>query len=114
MIRRTATNASVVPPARRSGSQSALVTFSTKQKETSLLLDYGFWAIPSTELHENSCELLLVLYAENALLHTALSGGGRSAPEEMREEHHDTDYQQHMNYTAGNVKGQESKQPKNN
>jgi hypothetical protein len=32
----------------------------------------------------------------------------------MRYQHHDTDYQQHVNYAAGNVKGQESKQPKNN
>jgi hypothetical protein len=32
----------------------------------------------------------------------------------MQEEHHDTDYEQDVNETAGNVKGQEPKQPKNN
>jgi hypothetical protein len=31
----------------------------------------------------------------------------------MQQKHHDTDYQQDMNEAAGNVKGQETKQPKN-
>jgi hypothetical protein len=68
-----------------------------------------------TELHENSCEPLLVRYKQRKFVtYTTLSGCGRSTPEEMCEEHHDTDYQQHVNYAAGNVKGQESKQPKSN
>jgi hypothetical protein len=54
------------------------------------------------------------LQAKNILLRPIPSGCGRSTPEEMRKEHHDADYQQHMNYAAGNVKCQESKQPKNN
>jgi hypothetical protein len=67
------------------------------------------------ELHENSGESLLVSCKQRTFcLYTTLSGCGRSAPEEMREEHHDTDHQQDVNYAAGNVKGQESKQPKNN
>jgi hypothetical protein len=60
--------------------------------------------------------------ANSLLVHTSredfvtynVSGCGRSTPEEMCEEHHDPDDQQHVNYAAGNVKGQESKQPKNN
>jgi hypothetical protein len=41
------------------------------------------------------------------------SDGGGSAPEEMQDEHHDTDYQQYVNDASGNVKGKEPKQPEN-
>jgi ABC-type phosphate transport system ATPase subunit len=43
-----------------------------------------------------------------------ISGCGRSASEEMQEQHHYSDYQYDVNEAAGNVKGQEPKQPKNN
>jgi hypothetical protein len=45
---------------------------------------------------------------------TSISGCGFSAPEEMQGQHHDTDYQQHVNQGTGNVKREETKQPKNN
>jgi hypothetical protein len=45
---------------------------------------------------------------------TSLSDCGRSASEEMQEQHHYPDYQHDVNQAAGNVKGQEPKQPKNN
>ena len=40
--------------------------------------------------------------------------GCGSTSEEVQEEHHYADYQQDVNEAAGNVKGQETKQPKNN
>jgi hypothetical protein len=43
-----------------------------------------------------------------------ISGCGRSASEEMQQQHHYSDYQHDVNKAAGNVKGQEPKQPKNN
>jgi hypothetical protein len=46
--------------------------------------------------------------------HSSLSDCGRSTSEEVEEEHDYTDDQQDVNQTAGNMKGQESKQPKNN
>jgi hypothetical protein len=68
-----------------------------------------------TELPEKTPRIpARYLQVETIFLHTTLSRCGRSTPEEMCKEHHDTDYQQHVNYAAGNVKGQESKQPKNN
>ena len=51
---------------------------------------------------------------KRALARTRLSGCGRSASEEMQEQHHYPDYQHDVNEAAGNVKGQEPKQPKNN
>jgi hypothetical protein len=67
-----------------------------------------------TEFPEKLCEFPPVSYKPRPFfLHTTLSRCNRSTPEEMCKEHHDTDYQQHVNYAAGNVKGQESKQPKN-
>jgi hypothetical protein len=65
-----------------------------------------------TELHEYSDESLLAIRREHFVTYNGFSGCGRSTPEEMCEEHHDTDYQQHVNYATGNVKRQESKQPK--
>jgi hypothetical protein len=47
-------------------------------------------------------------------LDPTLSGCGRSTPEEMQGEHHNTDNQQNVDDAAGNVEGQESKQPKKN
>jgi hypothetical protein len=65
------------------------------------------------QLPENSCESLLDKSRKH-FLHATLSGCGRSAPKQMQGEHHNTDHQQRVNDAAGNVKGQESKQPKNN
>ena len=31
----------------------------------------------------------------------------------MKDEHHDTDYEQDVNYARGDVKGEEPKQPEN-
>ena len=44
---------------------------------------------------------------------TSLSDCGRSTSDEMQEQHHDPDDQHDVNEAAGNVKGQEPKQPKN-
>jgi hypothetical protein len=41
------------------------------------------------------------------------SNGGCSTPQDMENEHHDTDDQQDVNDAAGNVKGEKSKQPEN-
>lgn len=41
------------------------------------------------------------------------SDGGCSASQEMKHEHHDTDYEQDMNDASGDVKREESKQPEN-
>jgi len=51
---------------------------------------------------------------EHFFASTSISGCGFSAPEEMQGEHHYTDYQQHVNQGTGNVKREETKQPKNN
>ena len=51
---------------------------------------------------------------KRALARTRLSGCGQSASEEMQEQQHYPDYQHDVNEAAGNVKGQEPKQPKNN
>jgi hypothetical protein len=51
---------------------------------------------------------------EDFVTSTGISGCGFSAPEEMQGEHHYADYQQHVNHGTGNVKREETKQPKNN
>jgi len=45
---------------------------------------------------------------------SSLSDCGRSASEEMQEQHHDPDYQRDVNEAAGYVKSKEPTQPKNN
>jgi hypothetical protein len=68
-----------------------------------------------TELHENSHESLLISHKERAFFtSTGISGCDFSASEEMQGQHHYTDYQQDVNQATGNVKGEETKQPKNN
>ena len=41
------------------------------------------------------------------------SDGGGSTPQEMQDEHHDTDDQENVNDASGNVKGEEAQQPEN-
>jgi hypothetical protein len=66
------------------------------------------------ELHTNSYESLSVTHKEKIpFVWASLLGCGRSTFEEMYEKHHNANYQQDVDEAAGNVKSQESKQPKN-
>jgi hypothetical protein len=48
------------------------------------------------------------------LLRAGGSDGGCSTPEEMQNEHHDTDYQQNVNDAGGDMEGEKPCQPENN
>ena len=65
-----------------------------------------------TQTPANHC--LSMTNREGGFVGISLSDCACSTPEEMEQEHHYTDYQQNVDEAAGNVKGQESKQPKNN